>query len=251
MSVVKSTSLKLLKDEGSGELSTEVRLDKIDVTLETSNVLPQYSSADLKKLQVEDPHIGRFFELWTLGHKPTQRLIGKEAKPVRKLLNNWDRMHEVDGVIFRRVQDPNEGALDQMLLLKVLHSTVLNSLHDQAGHQGSERTWALLKHRCYWPTMKTDITEHCSKCERCVIAKAPQPKIRPPIGSLLAERPLEILAIDYTVLEKSSCGKENLLVMTDVFSKFTQAVPTTNQKASTVAKVLVSEWFQRYDAPAL
>ena len=39
--------------------------------------------------------------------------------------------------------------------------------------------------------------------------------------------------------------------MTDVFAKFTQAVPTRNQEAVTVAKVLVHEWFQRYGVPEL
>ena len=34
--------------------------------------------------------------------------------------------------------------------------------------------------------------------------------------------------------------------MTDVFRKFIQAVPTRNQEATTAAKVLVREWFQRY-----
>ncbi|KAJ8409316.1 hypothetical protein AAFF_G00235140 [Aldrovandia affinis] len=37
--------------------------------------------------------------------------------------------------------------------------------------------------------------------------------------------------------------------MTDVFSKFTQAVATRDQRASTVAKVLVEEWFYRYGVP--
>lgn len=31
--------------------------------------------------------------------------------------------------------------------------------------------------------------------------------------------------------------------MTDVFSKYTQAIPTKDQRASTVAEVLVKHWF--------
>ena len=84
--------------------------------------------------------------------------------------------------------------------------------------------------------MVSDIQRWCYDCERCMIAKAPQPRVNPPIGSLIASRPNEILAIDYTMLEKSTDGRENLLVMTDVFSKFTQAVPTRNQSATSVAK---------------
>ena len=41
-------------------------------------------------------------------------------------------------------------------------------------------------------------------------------------GHLIASRPLEVLAIDFTKLDQASDGRENVLVMTDVFSKFTQ-----------------------------
>lgn len=43
------------------------------------------------------------------------------------------------------------------------------------------------------------------------------------------------MAIDFTVLEPSSSGIENVLVMTDVFSKYTLAVPTLDQWVATVA----------------
>ena len=69
------------------------------------------------------------------------------------------------------------------------------------------------------------------------------------MGSLTADRPLQILAIDFTLLERSSSGHENILIMTDVYTKFTVAVPTKDQQATTTAKVLVKEWFMRYGAP--
>ena len=59
------------------------------------------------------------------------------------------------------------------------------------------------------------------------------------MGKLLATKPLEILAIDFTILEPATDGRENVLVMTDVFTKFTCAVPTRDQKSITTAKVLV------------
>ncbi len=46
-----------------------------------------------------------------------------------------------------------------------------------------------------------------------------------------------------------ACGVENVLVCTDVFSKYTQAFPTKDQTAKTVARVLVKEWFVRLGVP--
>ena len=58
-----------------------------------------------------------------------------------------------------------------------------------------------------------------------------------------------MLAIDFTTLEASADGCENVLVITDVFTKYTVAVATRNQKADTVARVLVQKWFLSYGIP--
>ena len=56
---------------------------------------------------------------------------------------------------------------------------------------------------------------------------------------IISSQPLEVLVMNFTVLEPSSDGRENVLVLTDAFTKFTVAVPTRDQQASTVVNVLV------------
>uniref|UniRef100_A0A3P9HPV2 Gypsy retrotransposon integrase-like protein 1 n=1 Tax=Oryzias latipes TaxID=8090 RepID=A0A3P9HPV2_ORYLA len=127
---------------------------------------------------------------------------------------------------------------------------VLTEVHQKHGHQGVERTLELLRQRCYWPGMSVDVTDWCQKCERCQVAKANGPPARSPVGHLLASRPNEILAMDFTVLEPTRGGLENVLVLTDVFSEYTLAFATRDQRASTVAEVLVTEWFSKFGVPA-
>ena len=95
--------------------------------------------------------------------------------------------------------------------------------------------------------MMTEVAAYCRKCERCTLAKAGK-KLHLTMSSLRASQPLEVLSIDFTVLERS-CGIENVLVLTDVFTVFTQAIPTRYQKATTVARMLVKEWIMRFEVP--
>ena len=96
--------------------------------------------------------------------------------------------------------------------------------------------------------MVTDIAECCGKCKRCTLGKAGK-KLHSTMSSLTTSKPLEILALDFTVLEKRSSIIENVLVLTDVFTKFTQAIPTKDQEATTVVRVLVKEWIVRFKVP--
>ncbi len=66
--------------------------------------------------------------------------------------------------------------------------------------------------------------------------------MKPKMYHLTAGRPLEIVAIDFTVLEKSTSGIENVLVVTDIYSKFVVTIPR-DQTAKTVAHVLVRDLF--------
>ena len=147
------------------------------------------------------------------------------------------------------VDDSHSGICHQLLLPACLKERVLQSVHDQMGHQGIERTLSLLRQRCFWGGMHEEVERWVKECQRCVLTKMPRPKIQAPQTPFLATRPLEVVAVDYTILERSTDGRENVLVMTDVFTKFSQAFATRDQKADTTAKVILKEWFLRYGVP--
>ena len=58
------------------------------------------------------------------------------------------------------------------------------------------------------------------------------------------------MCIDFKKVDPSKDGKENILVLTDAFTRFRQAFVTPNQKAITIAKILVDKWFYVYGIPA-
>lgn len=210
---------------------------------------PTHTKEELINMQKADPTIKEFRKFWEKDKKPNLTERKQLSHPGVTLLRQWDRITREQGLMYRTVQDPKLGDLKQLLLPAMLKDKVISSLHNDMGHQGSERTLQLIRERCYWPRMYSDVENWIKNCERCTLSKMPNPRIRPPMGSLLATKPLEVLAVDFTVLEPATDGRENVLVMTDVFTKFTHAVPTKDQKATTTAKVLVKEWFFRYGIP--
>ncbi|XDV17974.1 hypothetical protein PO909_023762 [Leuciscus waleckii] len=214
------------------------------------SVLPGFEG-DMGACQQADPVIGQILKLWRRGVPPSPAERRQLSKAALVLLRQWDRLVDREGVLHRRVFRPDGGEEGFQLVLPItLRREVLAQVHQGHGHQGIDRTTELVRQRCYWPGLAADVAQWCRECERCQAAKDTQPVVQSFMGHLLAERPNQILAIDFTLLEPSRSGIENVLVMTDVFTKFTQAVPTRNQRAETVAQVLVSEWFCKFGVPA-
>ena len=69
-------------------------------------------------------------------------------------------------------------------------------------------------------------------------------------GSLVANNSLDLFCMNLTKTEPSKDGKENVLVITDTFSKFTIAIVTPSQKIQTVAEVPVDMRSYTYGIPS-
>ena len=229
----------------------EVVVEAVKAEVDTVQAtLPRLTSEQLLEKQQLDPVLGRVLFFWDKGQKPAFKEQKKEVKEVRDFLKYWSRCTMVKGLLYRKIKESRTGrTIYQLLVPENLRQQILESVHNKLGHQGAERTEMILRERCFWPRMSKSIADWIGNCERCRLAKSPHVKVRTPMQSIIADEPLDMLAIDFTQLEPAANGTENVLVLTDVFSKHSKAVPTRDQKASTVAKVLVKEWFQHYGIP--
>ncbi len=238
-----------------GLLEDAIRVDVLEVTrpadecAEQATSLPSIPRDQIAALQQKDTEVARLKHYLDLGRKPSREETKQETREALQLLSYLDDMVEKDGVLFKIMRN-NDGQMTQLLVApSAMRSEVLKAAHNDFGHQGPERTEQVVRRRCWWPGMHAEVKRWVSECERCVVAKGPYLAARTPMGSIIAAKPLEVLAMDFTQLEPTSDGRENVLVLTDVFNKFTVAIPTRDQKAVTVAKSLIREWFMVYGVP--
>ena len=202
---------------------------------------------DVGKAQNSDRILSRVMEFVRRGRKPQYlgRSLGME---MRILLNNFHALKIVDDILYRVIKVDGESVF-QIVLPASHREEVLRILHDDMGHVGRDRTLDLVRSRFYWPGITRDIQLKVASCERCLRRKAGIPLPRAPLVSIHTSQPMELVCIDFLSLEPSK-GYGNVLIITDHFSRYAQAIPTRNQTAQTTARVLYESFIVHYGIPA-
>ena len=103
--------------------------------------------------------------------------------------------------------------------------------------------------------MRESVENYIRQCDICAKRKAPAPTANngtAPLQSLQVSEPFTFWALDYMgPLPETHRGNKHILVLMDHFTKWCEAFPTPDQKASTVAKILVDRVFSRFGPPVV
>ena len=131
------------------------------------------------------------------------------------------------GVLYRRTTQVNRRTRLQ-LVLPPSFRTAIEGCHDQVGRLGQDRVLELLRDQFYWPGMHTDVASYNNSCTRCLRRKS-QPD-QAPLLNIEVNQPLELRHLDYLNIEPSKGNVENVLIITDYFTRYAQAFPSKTQK---------------------
>lgn len=207
--------------------------------------LTQLSHKDLIQAQDIDPTITPVKQSlcggppFLPGDNTTATLLNREAS----------KLVVKDNLLYRKVERPSGAEVYQLVFPKAHVPMVLKSLHDESGHLGVEKTVELIRDRFYWPKMGAEVEQYVKNCGRCVTRKA-LPQRATPLNQITSQGPLDLVCIDFLSLELDSQGYANILVVTDHYTRYAQAFPAKDQKATTVAKILCERYFVHYGLPA-
>ena len=202
----------------------------IKVQLKEVKIFDSIMPEQMAEFQKKDPQLSLVYDRVLSKNKPRLSEIHHiRSGPIHRLLLQYDRLSLIRGVLHRCTFKDNDET-QQLILPSQLRYKILKVLLDDNGHQGLQRVLDILHQKVYWLFMVKDTDFWISQCERCLISKGDYTEPKTKQGSLTAQQPLELLCIDFTKADVAKGGKENILVLTDAFSKYSQAFVTNNKK---------------------
>ena len=184
------------------------------------------------------------------GQLQKRKQHGKDTPEVKSLLRIRKSLKLVKDILYRKTYTDNSSSKKiqwQLVVPKAYRSRALVGCHDDVGHQGRMRTLSLLRERFYWPGMQTEAMQHVQQCTRCLRRKTPSHVA--PLQPIHVTQPLELVHMDYLSLEPSKGNIENVLVITDHFTRYALAYPSKTQTAQATARILWDNFICHYGFP--
>ena len=226
--------------------------DVIPATYETppGSPIQQMTSRDWKYLQHRDSDIRQLIQSILSNSKPSRNQCAQMSPDLKALYREWEKYTMQDEVLYRKVTLTQFEHNLQLVLPRSHRDQAFKGLHEETGHLGYDRTLEFMRSRFYYPRMADDIRSRIQKCERCIRRKT-LPQNAAKMHHLESSGPMDLVCIDFLKLDPDSQGYENVLVVTDHFTRLAQAFVTRNQKAETVAKLLWENVFQHYGFPRI
>ena len=207
---------------------------------------------DWKKEQLGDRGIEPVLN-WKLGKRGP--ITKKDNSSARQLFKQRKHLVIEHGLLYRKVMlKGTEKPTSQFVLPERFRKRAMEACHDEFGHQGMDKTTLLLQKRFFWNNLVNETREHIRNCSRCLIFKTPEETAE--VERIECSYPLEMIHLDFLSIGQlglDETGKKkkpiNVLVVTDHFTRFSQAYITANQTAATVAHKLWDKFISQFGWP--
>lgn len=141
----------------------------------------------------------------------------------------------------------------KLVVPKDSRKEVYQECHDdqRAGHLGFYKTYHRASLYYYWPKMKADISSYVRHCLTCQSTKPDQKRPAGLMGTMRkASNPFEVISADVIgPLPRTARGFLYILVVTDLFSKYTLLFPLRSLSSKLISQNLEENVFLVYGTP--
>ena len=77
------------------------------------------------------------------------------------------QLYKIKEKLLKRYVVDGDNTYETIMLPRALTAQILKMAHDDLGHNGTHRTYMLLKRLYYWKGLKPCVTKHIQRCYQC------------------------------------------------------------------------------------
>ena len=77
------------------------------------------------------------------------------------------QLYKVQNKLLKRYVTDSDKTYETIVLPRALTAQILKMAHDDLGHNGTHRTYMLVKRLYYWKGLKPSVTKHIQRCYHC------------------------------------------------------------------------------------
>ena len=175
--------------------------------------------------------------------------LPEEERLARKAVLESRHFDLLDGVLHH--ENPHSPGKWCLAVPVSLRLPLLEDAHGGlfAGHLGEKRVYDRLRRSYWWQGMRSDVRKYCRSCLTCATRRGVGRATHPPLQPIPVGGPFHCVGVDILKLPLTYDGNQYVLVFLDYLTKWVEAFPIKDQKAETVARVLVEEVICRHGAP--
>ena len=149
--------------------------------------------------------------------------------------------------VLKRYVEDGKQRFEVVVLPQVLSNAALQLAHEGLGHNGSPRTYALLKRHYFWKGLKPMVKKHVQSCKFC--QEHNKQAVKYSKYNFEAEpAPMKFISMDLIGEFHPSSSKGNRYALTVIcmFSGYTFCVPLPDKKAETILKAYMDHVYCKH-----
>ena len=221
-------------DSSSGPCSQVLQVDsEPSIANETTDAKLQFKDSEIGQLQRKDEEFAPIFRYLEDGFLPN------DEHKAKKLVLEKSRFDVIDGVL--HYENPDTPGCWKIAVPQCLRLILMKEAHGGrfAGHFAKRKMHSSLKKKYWWNQIHADIRQHCRTCLTCVSRKGPGQSVRPFLQPIPVGGPFHRVGVDVLQLPLTFSGNQYTVVFMDYFTKWPEVFAVPNQKAETIARLLV------------
>ena len=157
------------------------------------------------------------------------------------------QIYKIQNKLLKRYVTDGDKTYETIVLPRALTAQILKMAHDDLGHNGTHRTYMLLKRLYYWKGLKPSITKHIQRCYHCQRRNKQVVKYAT-LHFDVATFPMQFISMDLIgeFHPPTSKGKRYALTVICMLTGYVFCIPLKTKTAEEVLQAYIDNIYSKF-----